>query len=1165
MYKQLSKYPQLYKALDYRFHNINLLIEALTRRSAIEEKHPHAAKQDYQKLEFLGDRVLNFFVTRILLRHFPNISSEELNNFKIECVSNQGLLLQMAKSINLENYLIRGHGEAQVTDKMYADAMEALLGAIYLDSNNNDHILSELIRQLLSPYFPHLEIQFISSLLEKNLSMNSQISTRRQQQFASIVQRGATHFDGGVFRFKKTVLNWEFEDLEKPLSQIRDMTPLPECFPEYSDFNRFQYYCNFEDLVLEEARAVLQNGLETVKAGKSSAFTLKVVRFKGAHRPENPSTIVMEGRLPKDFEHGTSNIGLLLKLITEDDIFKELKLFGLASYQETESSENKIEVKAVIPGEIEPTFCFQQNTPWEAYILGSLITHQRIYDICNKMPRTNFESQIMLGKLNNVEFEPPSLDPEEQECLQDLNCSQHEAATKFLTADSGLQLLQGPPGTGKTTTIIAILEALYKKQARVLVCAPSNKAVQLLAYRFLQRNPEAVISLSGVTSKVPPELHEIFLHSWGKDICRHINECIDLLNKLLTDKDLTQQKLHSDIHRIDTVLSKVAHDIAKTAPAYNDPNKWKPIFTCAKLIMSFEISKIKEIQKYLKLMNQHLSNVQATIVLANQTKEAGKTSPLEMEILNHAQIVFATLSTAGRKSIQEMSKVDVLIIDEASQAIEAETLIPFALDPKKCLLVGDTKQLPAIVLSQPAIELRFNRSLMWRLIEECKQEYSMLKIQYRMHPEIRQWPSQQYYGNQLEDAENITKRAHLVAFDYPPILAPCSFINVEANETECGHSYRNEMETRHIVAILNYIKRKGVNIKNQVGVITFYAEQVRYLSELIQCNPAYQGMTIHTVDGFQGDERDFIIISFVRANPKGKIGFLMDFRRLNVAITRAKSALIMLGNVATLRRKKSDVSMLIDNMQQRNLLWPETELFQTIMATDNPRYKTQLCRNFSSGNCRYGDECQYAHGKDELRKFTVNNTLKCTTFPETNQPLYKALNYHFKNHDLLREALTRQNAVEEKSYEAAPKSYHKLKFLGDHVLKLVIAVILVEETSFSNEGQLHSAEMQLISPECLSMIAKQLNLEKYLIKGLGEAEITDNIYADALKAIFGAIYLDVNNINVLTAIISKLFRSHLQNVFTFQSLTTSQAFFSCSTNTETTEPTKPTIDLNIKY
>jgi len=597
----------------------------------------------------------------------------------------------------------------------------------------------------------------------------------------------------------------------------------------------------------------------------------------------------------------------------------ELRLLGLASYQEIEAQENKFEVKTVIPPGMqntEPKF-FAADACWEAHILGSLVTQQRMYDICTKMPRTNFEQQIIQGQLITAS-ETLSLDPEEQEFLVKLNCSQRDAAIKFLTADTGLQLLQGPPGTGKTTIIITLLELLYKKQMRVLVCAPSNKAVQLLASRFLQANPEAAITLAGVKSKVPTELHTIFLHTWGKDTCKQIGECIDALDKLRTDEKLTQQSFFSTIQQTITILSCISKSIARTAPGHNDPQVWEQIFACVRQLISHKIS--DDIQKPLDIVCGLLVNIQARIVLANRSKDTNVAPPLETEILNHTRIVFATLSTSGRRSIQEMEeKIDVLIIDEASQAVEAETLIPFALDPRKCLLVGDTKQLPATVLSQAAVKLGFHWSLMWRLLEECKQEYTMLKIQYRMHPEIRHWPSLQYYEDKLEDAESITSTAHLVAFNYPSILAPCSFIDVKANETECGHSYINTQEAEHIMAILHYLKQKGVDIKTQVGVITFYAGQVGHLSSLIQRRPEYQGMTVHTVDGFQGDERDFIIVSFVRANPKGRVGFLMDFRRLNVAITRAKLALIMLGNVPTLRSRKSDVYKNLQYLAYLNL------------------------------------------------------------------------------------------------------------------------------------------------------------------------------------------------------------------------------------------------------
>jgi len=240
------KYFVLYEAIGYHFRNIIFLKEALTRRSAIEEKHPDAARRDYQRLEFLGDRVLNFFITQILIRHFPDITSGDLSDLKIQCIANQGLLLQMAKSIKLGNYLIKGKGEIEITDKMYADAMEALLGAIYLDSNKNDHIILQIVESLLSPYLPSLEIQIVSSLLERKLKITPAIPPRRCRQLASIIQRGATHFDDGIFQFRKLVLNWSFEDLEHPLAIIRDMDPIPRSYPDYSNYNRllYYYYCN---------------------------------------------------------------------------------------------------------------------------------------------------------------------------------------------------------------------------------------------------------------------------------------------------------------------------------------------------------------------------------------------------------------------------------------------------------------------------------------------------------------------------------------------------------------------------------------------------------------------------------------------------------------------------------------------------------------------------------------------------------------------------------------------------------------------------------------------------------------------------------------------------------------------------------------------------------
>ncbi len=151
-----------------------------------------------------------------------------------------------------------------------------------------------------------------------------------------------------------------------------------------------------------------------------------------------------------------------------------------------------------------------------------------------------------------------------------------------------------------------------------------------------------------------------------------------------------------------------------------------------------------------------------------------------------------------------MDPVNALVVDEAGQAIEAETLIPLVTKPKKCLLIGDTNQFPATVISQKAAKLGFDRSLMWRLLKDCRQPYSMLTTQYRMHPEIRLWPSKQYYQSRITDSNEIAsgKRACITTKEIPSFIAPYSFIHIEGQETKIGRSFRNQQEADSIITIL---------------------------------------------------------------------------------------------------------------------------------------------------------------------------------------------------------------------------------------------------------------------------------------------------------------------------------------------------------------------------
>jgi superfamily I DNA and/or RNA helicase len=497
----------------------------------------------------------------------------------------------------------------------------------------------------------------------------------------------------------------------------------------------------------------------------------------------------------------------------------------------------------------------------------------------------------------------------------DLNHSQRVAVRNFYGLTGGIQLLQGPPGTGKTTTIVTLLNFLCIQNKRILVCAPSNKAVQVIAERFLEKHPDKRSLLIGVEEKLKPSLRPIFIHTWAKDMCLAIDQCINIAKSVQHNKSTSYHQL---FQKIQWIIDTIQH----ATELFNDYlDTLKGIFQ----LTNFRTASLGELVS-------ELSNLKIKIYDANKRGSNQSASQLELELLNYAQVVFSTLNTSGRRIFGETTRPDILIIDEASQAVEAETLIPFALQPNKCLLVGDTKQLPATVISQEAVQFNYHWSMMWRLIEECGQKCDMLTTQYRMHPSIRQWPSEQYYNNQLEDAPTIANRPDSVSQ-----YGSYAFIDLASEERCSNHSFYNPEECTQVITTLRELAAKNVDIKNQVGIITFYAAQVDYMQRKFNKLNYLAGVNVHTVDSYQGNESDYIIISFVRSNLKGGIGFLHDFRRLNVAITRARLALLMVGNAATLERYgQQDVAKLVKDARNRGYLFNEIEQIQVAQIKRQP-------------------------------------------------------------------------------------------------------------------------------------------------------------------------------------------------------------------------------------
>lgn len=267
---------------------------------------------------------------------------------------------------------------------------------------------------------------------------------------------------------------------------------------------------------------------------------------------------------------------------------------------------------------------------------------------------------------------------------------------------------------------------------------------------------------------------------------------------------------------------------------------------------------------------------------------------IEEEILKHSQVILTTNSSAESKSLSNI-QFDIAIIDEASQATIPSVLIPIN-KAGKFVLIGDHKQLPPVIFNNDAKYLK--SSLFEELIKKYEHQSQELLIQYRMNDILMKFPNMKFYENKLicsEKSKNYSL-GNIVLEKYDS-SSPLIFIdtsqhkNNKETSSSYSHSYKNNLEIKIVLDIINRYHNKGIKLKN-IGVITPYAKQV----QLIRKNTK---VPVKSVDGFQGGEKDIIIISLVRSNDEKNIGFLDDLRRLNVTLTRAKKKLIIIGNRKT--------------------------------------------------------------------------------------------------------------------------------------------------------------------------------------------------------------------------------------------------------------------------
>ncbi|XP_034220351.1 probable helicase MAGATAMA 3 isoform X8 [Prunus dulcis] len=310
------------------------------------------------------------------------------------------------------------------------------------------------------------------------------------------------------------------------------------------------------------------------------------------------------------------------------------------------------------------------------------------------------------------------------------------------------------------------------------------------------------------------------------------------------------------------------------------------------------------------------------------------------EILEEAVIVFSTLSFSGSPLFSKYNRgFDVVIIDEAAQAVEPAILVPLTNGCKQVFLIGDPVQLPATVISPIAAKFGYGMSLFERF-QRAGYPVTMLKMQYRMHPEIRSFPSREFYSESLEDGPNIKEQTKRSWHDYRCFGPFCFFDLHEAKESEDSGSKSNDAEVEFVMLLYNKLVSKYPELKSshQFAIISPYAAQVNLLKERFKSTFGVQSekvVDITTVDGCQGREKDVAIFSCVRASEKGAIGFLADFRRMNVGITRAKSSILVVGSASTLRKGDKHWNNLVESAEKRDSVFKVSKPYASFFSDEN--------------------------------------------------------------------------------------------------------------------------------------------------------------------------------------------------------------------------------------
>lgn len=540
---------------------------------------------------------------------------------------------------------------------------------------------------------------------------------------------------------------------------------------------------------------------------------------------------------------------------------------------------------------IPPYLVYGRNLRLDLY--SNDITFQRMLDALASLEKLPILQEYIKSNIDLfLDSEKSNLPTSKNNFL---NAKQQQVIENALNSND-IFLIHGPPGTGKTTTLSHLIKSLFEEGKKVLVTAPSNTAVDNILEKL------QVLEIPSTRIGNPIRMDE------------------NLLNLSLD----VQLQDHPDYQQANGIWNKIQvlkKEQEDYVPASGQnrrglsDSKIIQLASSKKPYRGIQSAKLRKMAKWIKIQQEINRNFEEAQTLQSRAIES---------ILVKSAVICTTNSSAGSELLKDII-FDVVCIDEATQSTEPETLIPL-VKGRKWILAGDHKQLPPTVKAKEAGDLSI--SLFERFQDELPENrINILTIQYRMHEDIMRFSNENFYNKQLKAHPTVAKHSlkDLPGFEPFPYINPAiekvvqaskpiTFIACEEGkeaQLADSHSWFNMEEIALTKEITDALLSSRL-FPEDIGIISPYDQQVSRLKAALK---DYH-VEIKSIDGFQGREKEVIIISLVRSNTEENIGFLRDYRRLNVALTRAKRKLIIIGNPSTLQSNPIYKSLIENIMNQ---------------------------------------------------------------------------------------------------------------------------------------------------------------------------------------------------------------------------------------------------------